>query len=198
MGMRSDEMAGAAQRRVPIQLGGTKMIHIYCGDGKGKTTAALGLAVRAAGRGKKVLIARFLKTDDSGEVPALALIPQIRMIPCEKNFGFFFRMSREQKKEAEGYYSGLLEQVIRQSKEFDMVILDEIMAACNYGLAPEDRLVSWLSETDGDSQIEKKEIILTGREPSEIITGMADYITEMKKLRHPYDKGIQAREGIEY
>ena len=58
------------------------MIHIYCGDGKGKTTAALGLAVRAAGRGKKVLIARFLKTDDSGEVPDLAFIPEFLVIPC--------------------------------------------------------------------------------------------------------------------
>ena len=174
------------------------MIHIYCVDGKGKTTAALGLAVRAAGRGKKVLIARFLKTDDSGEVPALAFIPEIQVIPCEKNFGFYFRMSQEQKKEAEEYYSRLLEQVICQSKEFDMVILDEIMAACNYGLVPEDRLVSWLSEIGGDSRAEEKEIILTGREPSESVAAMADYITEMKKLRHPYDKGIQAREGIEY
>ena len=79
-----------------------------------------------------------------------------------------------------------------------MVILDEIMAACNYGLAPEDRLVSWLSEIGGDSRAEEKEIILTGREPSESVAAMADYITEMKKLRHPYEKGIQAREGIEY
>ncbi len=170
------------------------MIHIYCGDGKGKTTAALGQAVRAAGRGQKILIARFLKTDDSGEVPILRCIPQIQVIPCEKNFGFYFRMSREQKREAAGYYSGLLERVICRSKEFDMVILDEIMAACNYGLASEERLVFWLSE----SRREEKEIILTGRDPSEAVAAMADYITEMKKLRHPYDKGIPAREGIEY
>ena len=86
------------------------MIHIYCGNGKGKTTAALGLAVRASGRAKRVLIARFLKTDDSGEVPTLSSIPQIHVIPCEKTFGFFFRMSEEQKKEAKEYYSQLFEQ----------------------------------------------------------------------------------------
>ena len=76
------------------------MIQIYCGDGKGKTTAALGLAVRAAGREKRVLIARFLKTDDSGEVPVLSGIPGIQVMPCKKTFGFYFRMTDQQKKEA--------------------------------------------------------------------------------------------------
>ena len=82
-------------------------VHIYCGDGKGKTTAAVGLAVRAAGRGKKVLIARFLKTDDSGEVPVLGDIPGITVIPCKKTFGFYFQMTEEQKEEAALYYGGL-------------------------------------------------------------------------------------------
>ncbi|EHI60209.1 hypothetical protein HMPREF9473_01796 [ [Hungatella hathewayi WAL-18680] len=75
-------------------------VHIYCGDGKGKTTAAIGLAVRAAGRGKKVVIARFLKTEDSGEVEVLRSIPGITVLPCEKTFGFYFQMTEEQKREA--------------------------------------------------------------------------------------------------
>ena len=83
------------------------LVHIYCGDGKGKTTAATGLAVRAVGRGKRVVIARFLKTDDSGEVFVLKQIPGIILIPCTKTFGFYFRMTEEQKKEAAVYYSGL-------------------------------------------------------------------------------------------
>ena len=74
------------------------LIHIYCGDGKGKTTAATGLAVRAAGRGKRVVIARFLKTDDSGEVFVLKQVPGITVIPCTKTFGFYFRMTEKQKK----------------------------------------------------------------------------------------------------
>ena len=71
------------------------LIHIYCGDGKGKTTAAVGLAVRAAGRGKRVLISRFLKTEDSGEVKMLRLLPGVTVLPCERTFGFLFRMSEE-------------------------------------------------------------------------------------------------------
>lgn len=70
-------------------------VHIYCGDGKGKTTAAVGLAVRAAGRGMRVLIVRFLKTEDSGEVSVLRRIPGIEVVPCEKTFGFTFRMTEE-------------------------------------------------------------------------------------------------------
>ena len=74
------------------------LIHIYCGDGKGKTSAAIGLAVRAAGRGRKIVIARFLKTEDSGEVEVLKKLPEITLIPCEQQFGFFRRWIRRQEK----------------------------------------------------------------------------------------------------
>ena len=69
------------------------LVHIYCGDGKGKTSAAVGLAVRAAGRGMKVLMVRFLKTEDSGEVEVLRSIPCITVTPCDRTFGFVFRMT---------------------------------------------------------------------------------------------------------
>ena len=85
------------------------LIHIYCGDGKGKTTAAMGAAVRAAGRGYRVLILRLLKTDDSGEVKALSSLCGIRLLPCLRSFGFSWNMTPEQKKEAAVYYSGQLE-----------------------------------------------------------------------------------------
>ena len=68
------------------------LVHIYCGDGKGKTSAALGLALRAAGRGKKVLIVRFLKNEDSGELISLRQVPGIRVLPNERNFGFVWKM----------------------------------------------------------------------------------------------------------
>ena len=82
----------------------TGLIHIYHGDGKGKTTAAIGSAVRAAGRGKRVLIDRFLKTDDSGEVTGLAHVPGITLLPCDRNFGFSWEMSAVQRKAAAVYY----------------------------------------------------------------------------------------------
>lgn len=76
------------------------LVHIYCGDGKGKTSAAIGLAVRAAGSGRRVVIARFLKTDNSGEVEILKRLPEVTLIPCRKNFGFVRSMDEETKKSA--------------------------------------------------------------------------------------------------
>ncbi len=176
------------------------MIHIYCGDGKGKTTAALGLAVRAAGRGKKVIIARFLKTDDSGEVPVLASIPGIRVLPCEKTFGFYFQMTEQQKAEAGMYYRELLEKIFAEAlrERADVVILDEIMAALGYHFADEERLIELMKVFCPDDKLEERELILTGRNPSKRLLSLADYITEMKMVRHPYEKGIGARIGIEY
>lgn len=170
-------------------------IHIYCGDGKGKTTAAIGLAVRAGGSGKKVLITRFLKTDHSGEVKALSGLAEIIVTPCEKSFGFFSRMSREQKKEAGIYYSQLLEAALSKAvtENFDLLVLDEIMAVCNFGLVEEKRVLEFLSERP-----EGLEVVLTGRDPSEKLVERADYVSEIRKVKHPYDKGIQARRGIEY
>ena len=99
-------------------------IHIYCGDGKGKTTAALGLALRAAGRGRKVLISRFLKTEDSGEVPVLRNISGIEVMPCQKTFGFTFQMSREEKEEAGLYYTEQFQKAWKLAEDADLLILD--------------------------------------------------------------------------
>ena len=170
-------------------------IHIYCGDGKGKTTAAIGLAVRAAGSGKKVLVTRFLKTDHSGEVNSLKALPEIEVTPCERSFGFFTNMTGEQKKEAKAYYSGLLETTLMKAGEgdFDLLVLDEIMAVCNYGLVEERQVLDFLK-----SRPEKLEVVLTGRNPSESLLDVSDYVSEVRKVKHPYDKGIKARKGIEY
>lgn len=170
-------------------------IHIYCGDGKGKTTASLGLAVRAAGRGKKVLIARFLKTDDSGEVMALSHIPGITMLPCVKAFGFYFQMTESRKKEAAEYFGEQLEKAWDQAagEGYDMLILDEIMAACTYHLVSEQKLVQYLQEKPRGL-----EVVLTGRNPPKQLLHAADYVSEIQKRKHPFDAGIGAREGIEY
>ena len=170
-------------------------IHIYCGDGKGKTTAAIGLSVRACGCGKKVLIARFLKTDHSGEVKALGGLSGITVMPCERSFGFFSKMSLQQKKEAEIYYSHLLETTLNKAvaENFHLLVLDEIMAVCRFGLVEERKVLEFLS-----SRPEGLEVVLTGRDPSEKLLELADYVSEIKKVKHPYDKGTPARQGIEY
>lgn len=170
-------------------------IHIYCGDGKGKTSAAVGLAVRAAGRGRKVLVARFLKTEDSGEVPVLRHIPGITVIPCDRTFGFVFRMTPEEKAEAAEYYQERFLRICKRAIEggYDVLILDEILASCNYGMVDEADVSEFLK-----NRPEKLEVILTGRDPSEQLLGLADYVSEIRMVRHPYTEGIPAREGIEY
>lgn len=170
-------------------------IHIYCGDGKGKTSAALGLAIRAAGRGKKVLIVRFLKTEDSGEVPILCRIPGITVTPCDREFGFVFRMGAEEKAEAAKYFRQRFAQACHEavSRGYGILILDEILAACNYGMVQETDVIDFLKNRPGCL-----EVILTGRDPSHQLLEIADYVSDIQMIKHPYKKGIPAREGIEY
>lgn len=170
---------------------GRGLIHIYCGDGKGKTTAALGLALRAAGRGMKVVIARFLKTEDSGEVDILRGLPGVYLFPCEKSFGFTFSMGEEEKKEAGRYYQELFAQAVK--READLLILDEILPACQAGLVEKEEVEAFLQKHSPGL-----EIVLTGRKAWKEILETADYVTEMKAVKHPYACGILARRGIEY
>lgn len=171
------------------------LIHLYCGDGKGKTTAALGLALRAAGTGRRVLMARFMKNDRSGEVKSLGELKNVTLLPCTREFGFSWSMTEEQKMEAAAYYSGLFETACRQAEAeaFDLLILDEIVAACNQRFVNEKGLIRFLREKP-----EGLEVVLTGRNPSEALVDYGDYVTEMVMRKHPYKQGIGAREGIEY
>jgi len=170
-------------------------IHIYCGDGKGKTSAALGLAIRAAGREKKVLLVRFLKNDDSGELVVLNTIPQVSIFPCEKSFGFVFRMTQAEKKAAAVFYRDYFARACREAVElaYDIVIFDELTAACNYQMVPEADILQFLA-----ARPETMEVVITGRQPGEALTAAADYVSEIKMIRHPYPNGLAAREGIEY
>ena len=170
-------------------------IHIYCGEGKGKTTAATGLAVRGAGRGMKVLIARFLKYDNSGEVSALSQMEGITVLPCLKNYGFYFQMTEDQKREATEYFGQMFDKAWKEATDqgYDMVILDEIVAACNYGLVSEDWLIFCLRERP-----ESLEVVMTGRNPSQRLLETADYVSEIQNRKHPFDRGVKARIGIEY
>ena len=170
-------------------------VHIYCGDGKGKTSSAVGLAVRASGRGKKVMIVRFLKTEDSGEVEVLRKIPGITVTPCDRTFGFVFRMNEEQKREAGAYFQRRFETAVKTAVEdgVDLLVLDEILASCNYGMVREDDVAEFLRNRPADM-----EVVLTGRDPSDRLIALADYVSEIKMVKHPYTQGIGAREGIEY
>ena len=175
------------------------LVQIYCGDGKGKTTAAAGAAVRAAGRGYRVLVSRFLKTDATGEVNGLAHVPGITVLPCGRNFGFSWNMTQAQREAAALYYDQCFQRAWNKAlgqdgeEPYDMLVLDEVIGACNLGFVDQAGLIKALKERPS-----ALEVILTGREPSEALQGQADYITEMVMRRHPYERGIGAREGIEY
>ena len=170
------------------------LIHLYCGDGKGKTTAAVGLSVREAGAGKRVLFAQFLKDGSSSELNILRALQNVEVACCEQNFGFFRSMDEQTKAAARLTYSALLEDVMRKSADgVDLLVLDEAVAACNHGLIEEATLIDFLRR-----RLETLEVVLTGRNPSQHLLDAADYVTEMRKCKHPFDRGIAARRGVEF
>ena len=172
----------------------TGLIHVYCGDGKGKTTAALGLAVRCAGRGGKVLFVQFLKDRPTGELASLALIPGITVVRGTGNKKFTFQMTTAELKEAHDIQNSLFDTVLEQCRVLqpDMLVLDEILVACSTGLVDESKLLAFLRAKPA-----KLEVVLTGRGPSQAVIDAADYVSEICKRKHPYDTGQAARIGIE-
>ena len=167
-------------------------VHIYCGDGKGKTTAAVGLALRAAGQGLTVGIAQFLKDGRSGECRVLSAVPGILLVPFLPDVPFSFAMTPEQRREAARFYAGLLD-TVGQRSDLDLVVLDEVLDAVGTGLLKEEALLSFLRIRPVG-----QEVVLTGRNPSPKLQEAADYITDMRALKHPYATGQAARRGIEW
>ena len=170
-------------------------VQVYTGDGKGKTSAAAGLAVRAAGWGKRILFTRFLKNENSGELKVLDKIPEIEVLHLEKSYGFYSSLNAEEKKEAEETYRKLWEKTMQliSGGSYDVLVVDEFMAAYNYGLIPQEEALCFLKEKP-----EGLEVVLTGRNPDPRLVELADYVSEIRKIRHPFDRGVQARKGIEY
>lgn len=170
------------------------LVHLYCGDGKGKTTAAVGLAVRHSGRGGKVVFAQFLKDGTSGECCVLAKLG-VTVLAANPVGKFSFRMSEEEKAETAAALGRTFDAAtgFAVRERATLLVLDEVCAAVNCGFLPEKTLTEFL-----ESRPDSLEVVLTGRDPSENLQMHADYITEMKKRRHPFDEGVAAREGIEF
>ncbi len=171
------------------------MLHIYYGDGKGKTTAALGMAIRASGAGLRVHVVQFMKGAVSGEIAVLPYIPGVTLVRFYHDFGFYKQMSEKDKEEITDLHNRMLTSVfmLAEMKRTDMLILDEFNVAYSYGLINKqtaDKLI-----LSGRYPVE---IVLTGRDPDEKYLEKADYISEIKCVRHPYQKGIEARRGIEF
>lgn len=171
------------------------LIHIYCGDGKGKTTAAMGLGMRAVGRDKKVLLTQFLKDNQSGELNSIAKLGEnFVLFKGEPVTKFFKFMSPEEqmvtKNEHEERFIAVTKKAVDEN--FDLLIMDELIASTNLELIPLDDVVEFLK-----NKPKGLEVVMTGRNPDEKLVELADYVSEIKAVKHPYEKGINSRIGIE-
>lgn len=166
------------------------MIHIYYGDGKGKTTAAIGLAVRMAGHNKRVLFIQFLKGGETGETKLLS--EYMEVLRLDKSYGFSSTMRKDEREAVAKCHNENLNRAIAAMNKYDMIVLDEVFDACNMGLLDKETLKSLVADYSG-------ELVMTGhRDIDEWFLKIADYITEVKKIKHPFDRGITARKGIEW
>ena len=120
------------------------LIHIYCGDGKGKTTAAVGLTLRSAGAGNRVVFTQFFKDGSSSEISLLRQIPGISVLHTKTVGGFWKRMTAEQQAQASRDYTELFHIACERAKNMDLLVLDEVISACNHGAVPEEALLEFL------------------------------------------------------
>lgn len=166
------------------------LLHLYWGDGKGKTTAAMGLALRALGNGKRVVIVQFLKGGKSGEIP---LLEQLGAVVYRGKGGqkFVFQMNEAEKEAARAVQDQNLTAALAQPA--DVLILDEAGSAWELDMVDKALLRRAVLERPAG-----QECVLTAHAAPDWMLEAADYVTEMKCHRHPYQKGIAARPGIEY
>ena len=175
------------------------LVQIYTGDGKGKTTAAFGLALRAAGQGNKVLIYQFLKPPslNIGERFALqlgAVRIRVESLDVQWDMTKSFEDPKQVAK-AQAAISSVLKRIAETAEKrfYDVLILDEIVLCLSKHLAKLEDIKDII-----DRRERSVEIVMTGRGASEELIAMADLVTEMKNIKHPFDKGIKGRRGIEF
>jgi len=177
-------------------MGEKGLIHIYFGAGKGKTTAALGLALRASGCGKKVIIVQFLKDWKCGELSSLALLPNVTVFRGKASGGVYVHEMNDEEKAATKV---IHDENLRKALELqtnglcDLLVLDEAIDAYQLGVLDAELFEELLL-----NKPKSLELVITGHKPDSLLLENADYITEMVKLKHPYDEGVAARHGIEF
>ena len=170
------------------------LVQIYYGDGKGKTTAAFGLAFRCAGWGRRVVIAQFLKSGASGEVKAAQRFPELTVLRTKEIHKFTFQMNEEEKAATARNCQDLFRQAtaLAVEQQARLLVRDEVIDASR-GFLPMDELCAFL-----DNRPEGLEVVMTGHSLPQELADLADYITHVRKEKHPYDKGVMARKEIEF
>ena len=170
------------------------LVHIYCGEGKGKTTCSVGLTVRACGYGLHVLFMQFLKSGDSSELKILKSLPGIDVLGTKPIKKFSFQMTEEEKEETRQINAEQFADLVKmlENDHYDMLVLDEVLGSIEAGLLDDQLIVNFLK-----NRPEQLEVVMTGRYPTAELEELADYVSRIDKVKHPYDKGIPARAGIE-
>jgi len=172
------------------------LVIVYTGDGKGKTTAALGMALRAIGRGWKVLMVQFMKgTWHYGELDVVKrLAPDLEIVAMGKGF---YKILDDHYTEAEHRAAALAALNFAREKmmsgEYDLLILDEVNNALSAGLVPLDAVMQLIADKPPDFHI-----VLTGRAAPPELIARAELVTEMREVKHPYQQGILAQKGIDF
>lgn len=170
------------------------LTHIYCGDGKGKTTAAIGLSVRALGRDYRVIFLQFLKWQETGEISALQNFKNLTIVRGENLVHkFTWNMTDEEKQQLIQTHNEMFRHAISLcTSDRCLLVMDELVGTYDMNLIDRNMVLDFLQHKP-----ENLEIVMTGRNPAEELLNIADYVSEIKKIKHPMDQGIIAREGIE-
>lgn len=175
------------------QKGGKGLVQVFTGNGKGKTTAALGTILRAAGHKLRIFIVFFLKGDYTyGEYDSLNKLPNVTLV----SFGLQRLINRDNVNPEDIKQAKLALEAAREASlngKYDLVVLDEVNVAIEFGLIELDDVIELVKRKP-----KKVELILTGRYADDQLIEMADLVTEMVNIKHPFEKGITARKGIEY
>lgn len=168
------------------------LVHVYAGDGKGKTTAAIGLCTRISGYGKKAAFYEFLKGNGTGEAKALPMLGVEFYCPIESE-KFVFTMSPDEKLACVNRQIATLNKALTDMKRFDLIVLDEVLSAIEVGVLDVYLLIELIKLKPLAT-----ELVLTGRVIPDEVAPYADYISVITSVKHPYNEGVVAREGIEY
>lgn len=172
-------------------MAGKGLIHVYTGDGKGKTTASVGLAVRASGAGRKVVFAQFMKGMPTSEIAQLKALG-ITVIRTGTITKFVPHMTDEERAQCAREQTEGFEAAVGMAADIDVLVLDEMISAVTTGMVSEASLLEFLRNKPA-----RLEVVLTGRDVPEPIAALADYLSEIRAVKHPYEQGIPARKGIE-
>lgn len=173
------------------------LIQVYTGGGKGKTTACVGAALRAAGQGMRVYFVQFQKGFDSGELNILRTIDNIDVYRICSQEKFYYYMNDKEKelylKAHKHAFESVVDTITQDPLKYDMLVMDEILGSISIGVIEEDEVLRFF-----ENKPEHLEVLLSGRDATEKIIQKADYVSDITCVKHPYEKNITARKGIEY